>query len=380
MSKGHVLVTGGAGFIGSHLVDLLLGRGYQVTVLDCLLEQVHGDHEKDADGWPTYLNPHARRIKANILDDGAFAKSLKGVTHLVHLAASVGVGQSMSNIFDYTRNNTLAAALMLDVLSKGRHSVKRMAVASSMSIYCEGEYRVPGHERRVAPQLRSLEQLIEKQWDLREHGEVLQPVPTTEEKALQPASIYAINKRDHEEMFLSVGRALGIPTVALRLFNVYGSRQALSNPYTGVAAIFISRLLNHQPPLIFEDGMQRRDFVHVSDVAKAFCAALETDKPIYDAFNVGSGHSITVKDIANTLARLLGKTIAPTILNKYRVGDIRHCFADIKKIERHLGVRPQQDFEDGMAELIEWVESSIHKPADRSERTFAELAENRLVV
>ena len=236
MSKGHVLVTGGAGFIGSHLVDLLLGRGYQVTVLDCLLEQVHGDHEKDADGWPTYLNPHARRIKANILDDGAFAKSLKGVTRAP--ACDYGEGES--------------------------------GAVSGASL------------RNCA----SLEQLIEKQWDLREHGEVLQPVPTTEEKALQPASIYAINKRDHEEMFLSVGRALGIPTVALRLFNVYGSRQALSNPYTGVAAIFISRLLNHQPPLIFEDGMQRRDFVHISDVAKAFCAALETDKPIYDAFNV----------------------------------------------------------------------------------------------
>jgi dTDP-L-rhamnose 4-epimerase len=378
-NQGHVLVTGGAGFIGSHLVDALLERGFEVTVLDCLLEQVHGDSEKDADGWPIYLNPGARRIKGDIRVDGVFAAALKGVTHLAHLAASVGVGQSMTNIVDYTSNNTMTAAVMLDVLTKIPHTVERIVVASSMSIYGEGEYRIPSSGRIVAPSLRPHEQLPEKQWELMIDGEHLEPIATTEMKPLQPASIYAVNKRDHEEMFLCVGRALHIPTVALRLFNVYGSRQALSNPYTGVAAIFISRLLNDQPPLVFEDGMQRRDFVHVSDVANAFLAALESSQQLWEVFNVGSGQSITVNEIAYTLARLLRKNIAPTILNKYRIGDIRHCFADVKKLGEQLGVWPQRNFEEGMSELIEWV-GGVQTPADRSELSLAELAENRLVI
>ena len=379
MGKGRVLVTGGAGFIGSHLVDALLERGFDVSVLDCLLPQVHGDAERDADGWPLYLDPRAKRIKGDILDDGVFGNSLDGITHLAHLAAAVGVGQSMTNIVDYTRNNTIAAAVILETLSKGRHTIGRIAVASSMSIYGEGGYRSPATRRSLAPPLRSHEQLRQKQWELSEGSEVLVPIPTTEDKPLQPASIYAINKRDHEEMFLSVGRALGIPTVALRLFNAYGSRQALGNPYTGVAAIFITRLLNDQPPLVFEDGEQKRDFVHVRDVADAFATVLESDQPVWDAFNVGSGQAVTVNAIAHTLARLLHKNIAPEILGKHRVGDIRHCFADIAKIERAFGVRPKRSFEDGMEELIRWV-ATARKPVDRSERSMTELNDNKLIV
>jgi len=379
MAKGHVLVTGGAGFIGSHLVDLLLARGFDVTVLDCLLEQVHGDAERDADGWPVYLNPAARRIKGNILDDGVFESALTGITHLAHLAASVGVGQSMTNIVDYTRNNTMAAAIMLEVLSRTEHSVKRMAVASSMSIYGEGQYVDAKTGRPVMPDMRDHSQLEAHRWELSRDGAELRPVPTSEDKLLQPASIYAVNKRDHEEMFLAVGRALKIPTIALRLFNAYGSRQALSNPYTGVAAIFISRLLNDQPPIVFEDGEQRRDFVHVLDVANAFASVLESDLTVWETCNVGSGQARTVNEIAMTLARLLRKNIAPTILNQYRVGDIRHCFADTSKLERLFGIKPQQDFEAGMAQLIEWVET-VSRPQDRSQQSLAELTRSRLVV
>lgn len=379
MAKGHVLVTGGAGFIGSHLVDLLLARGFDVTVLDCLLEQVHGDAERDADGWPVYLNPAARRIKGNILDDGVFESALTGITHLAHLAASVGVGQSMTNIVDYTRNNTMAAAIMLEVLSRSEHTVKRMAVASSMSIYGEGQYVDAKTGRPVMPEMRDHSQLEAHRWELSRDGAELRPVPTSEDKLLQPASIYAVNKRDHEEMFLAVGRALRIPTIALRLFNAYGSRQALSNPYTGVAAIFISRLLNDQPPIIFEDGEQRRDFVHVLDVANAFASVLESDLTVWETCNVGSGQARTVNEIAMTLARLLRKNIAPTILNQYRVGDIRHCFADTSKLERLFGIKPQQDFEAGMAQLIEWVET-VSRPRDRSQQSLAELTRSRLVV
>ncbi|WP_336057404.1 NAD-dependent epimerase/dehydratase family protein [Nitratireductor sp. CH_MIT9313-5] len=378
MSKGHVLVTGGAGFIGSHLVDRLLERGFRVTVLDCLLPQVHGDAELDAEGWPIYLNPKARRIRGNVLDDGVFEASLKGITHLAHLAASVGVGQSMTNIVDYTRNNTLAAASILEVLSRGRHKIRRIAVASSMSIYGEGEY-VDDKDKRVAAPMRTRSQLEAHQWELHAQGKPLTPVPTAEDKPLAPGSIYAINKRDHEEMFLAVGAALDIPVVALRLFNAYGSRQALSNPYTGVAAIFISRLLNDQPPLVFEDGEQRRDFVHVHDVADAFATVLDTEDPRSGAYNVGSGKAVTVNEIARLLARLLGKNIAPEILQQYRVGDIRHCFADISQIERDFGFAPKRDFETGMSELIEWV-TQARKPVDRAAESLAELRKSRLVV
>ena len=375
----HILITGGAGFIGSHLTDAMLARGYRVTVLDNLSPQVHADGEMDADGWPTYLDPRARRIKGDLLDEGVFEAALEGVTHLAHLAASVGVGQSMTNIVDYTRNNVMTAAVMLEVLSQRPHTIQRMAVASSMSIYGEGDYIRPSTNTHVTADVRPHAQLEARQWEIMIDGEELEPVPTAEDKLLQPNSIYAVNKRDHEEMFLSVGRALQIPTVALRLFNAYGSRQALSNPYTGVAAIFISRLLNDQPPLVFEDGRQMRDFVHVQDVARAFATVLDSDRQTWDVFNVGSGTPISVNEIAAILARLLGKNIAPEVLNRYRVGDIRHCFGDISRIERAYGFKPERDMETGMAELIDWV-SRTKPPVDRSAESLAELARGKLVV
>ena len=375
----HILITGGAGFIGSHLVDAMLARGYRVSVLDNLSPQVHADGEMDAEGWPIYLDRRARRIKGDILDEGVFEAALDGVTHLAHLAASVGVGQSMTNIVDYTRNNVMAAAVMLEVLSQKPHTVERIAVASSMSIYGEGDYIRPSTHAHVTADVRPHAQLEARQWEIMVDGEELEPVPTAEDKLLRPNSIYAVNKRDHEGMFLSVGRALQIPTVALRLFNAYGSRQALSNPYTGVAAIFISRLLNDQPPLVFEDGRQMRDFVHVQDVARAFATVLDSDRETWDVFNVGSGVPISVNEIAGVLARLLGKNIAPEVLNRYRVGDIRHCFGDIAKIEQAYDFRPERDMETGMEELIAWV-SRAKTPLDRSAECLAELARGKLVV
>ncbi|MGX8271831.1 NAD-dependent epimerase/dehydratase family protein [Brevundimonas diminuta] len=375
----HILITGGAGFIGSHLVDAMLARGYRVTVLDSLSPQVHGDAELDADGWPVYLDARARRIKGDLLEDGVFEAALDGVTHLAHLAASVGVGQSMTNIVDYTRNNVMAAAVVLETLSQRPHTVERIAVASSMSIYGEGDYVRPSTGAHVTTDIRPHAQLEARHWDLMVDGEPLEPCPTPEEKLLQPNSIYAVNKRDHEEMFLSVGRALRIPTVALRLFNAYGSRQALSNPYTGVAAIFISRLMNDQPPLVFEDGRQMRDFVHVQDVAEAFATVLDDDREIWDVFNVGSGAPVSINEIAGVLARLLGKNIAPEVLNRYRVGDIRHCFGDISKIERTFGFTPRRSMDEGMEELISWV-SHTRAPIDRSAESLEQLSRGRLVV
>lgn len=379
MSHKHFLITGGAGFIGSHLTNMLVEKGFEVTVYDCLLPQVHGDHPMDESGWPTYLNKKAHRIRAEICSGNSFQEALKGVTHLVHLAASVGVGQSMHNIVEYTNNNSLSTAFILELLAKSNHTVERMAIASSMAIYGEGEYYSKERNCLVSPDPRSFDQLKEKKWELYEDdGELLAPVPTTEKKVLKPASIYAINKRDHEEMFLVVGQALGIPTIALRLFNVYGSHQALSNPYTGVAAIFIARLLNDQPPLVFEDGKQRRDFVHVSDVSRAFMTVLLADNRIWDVFNVGSGKSVTVSEIAESLAKLLEKNIAPEILETYRVGDVRHCFADIQKIDKVFGFKPEKEFMQGMLELTEWVKT-CPKPIDNTQKSLSELKKNKLL-
>ena len=378
MKTKHALITGGAGFIGSHLADALLARGFEVTVLDALLPQVHADGELDAEGWPVYLNRKVHRIRGSAGDAKVFAGALRSITHVAHLAASVGVGQSMTNVVDYTRNNVMTAAVMLEVLARKRHTVERLAVASSMSIYGEGEYVDASGERRPA-EVRTRAQLRDKQWDPVYQGERLKPIPTHESKPLEPGSIYAINKRDHEEMFLTMGRALHIPTIALRLFNAYGSRQALSNPYTGVAAIFISRLLNDQPPLIFEDGEQKRDFVHVGDVANAFATVLDSDKPVWDVFNVGSGDAISIRQIAQLLGGMLHKDIAPTILNESRVGDVRHCFADISKLQRTFGLAAPRKFRAGAEELIEWVRRA-KKPVDRGSASLRELRERGLVV
>ena len=364
----HALVTGGAGFIGSHLVDDLIDDGFKVTVLDALLPQVHADGDNDADGWPTYLNPKAIRIKGDILESGLVANILEGgVTHLVHTAASVGVGQSATDPYFYTQNNDLGAAVIMEALNNTqRHSLQRMVVASSMSIYGEGAYVAPGGGLQDRVRERTMEQLKNRQWEVTDGaGNPFSPVPTAENKVLEPASIYALGKYVHERMFLVHGKARGIPTVALRLFNAYGSRQALSNPYTGVCAIFIGRLLNDQAPMINEDGEQKRDFVHVKDVTNAFMHAITSDLEIWDAFNVGSGEAITVNRVARVLAEKLHKNIAPEITNKYRVGDIRHCFANVAKMHRVFGWCPKRRFEDGMPELIDWVRKAP-MPVDRT--------------
>ena len=353
----RVLITGGAGFIGSHLCDTLLYQGYEVTVLDNLLPQVHADGDNWTSGWPKYLDQRVRCVYANA-GSYDFKFALEGQDYLVHLAASVGVGQSMEDISFYTSNNTQVAANMLQVINDlpADKRPKRIAVASSMSVYGEGMYETKWRKLEDNLPLRNPVNLAEKKFELQDGvGNVFRPIPTTEKKVLAPASIYAIGKRDHEEMFLTMGRAWRIPTVALRLFNAYGSRQALSNPYTGVAAIFIGRLLNDLAPRIFEDGEQMRDFVHVKDVANAFFMALDNDGEIYDAFNVGSGEAVSVNYIAKTLAQKLGKNIAPEVTNQFRVGDIRHCFADINKIRNVIGWQPVNKFNDGMEELISWV-------------------------
>jgi len=370
----NILITGGAGFIGSHIADALIERGHRVRVLDALVPQVHETRTR-----PDYLNPEAELIVADVCDRDAMRNALDGVDVLFHEAAAVGVGQSMYEIQRYVETNTLGGAVLLDVLANEKHTVRKLIVASSMSIYGEGTYRC-AHCGPIFPHLRDEGQLSARDWEMHcpDCGMTVNPEPTPEEKPLYPTSIYAVTKRDHEEMFLCVGQAYGIPTVALRYFNVYGPRQALSNPYTGVAAIFSSRLLNNNPPVIYEDGLQSRDFVHVSDIVQANLLAMERPEADYQAFNVGTGQVTTVLDVARLLSQELGKEITPHIEGRFRQGDIRHCFADIGKIQRELGYAPQVRFEDGIPELVRWVRKQTAE--DRFEQVEQELAAKSLVV
>jgi len=368
-----VLVTGGAGFIGSHTIDCLLHRGHSVRVLDALVEQVHGQKEAP----PIYLDPRAELMAGRVEDPAAVAEALEDVESVIHLASAVGVGQSMYQIVDYCTTNVLGTATLLQTIVDRKLVVKSFVIASSMSAYGEGRYRTPDG-RLVNPQIRTEAQLARGDWELRDmNGETLQPVPTDEEKPFHPTSVYAINKRDQEEMCLSVGSAYGIPTTALRLFNVYGPRQALSNPYTGVAAIFCARLLNDQPPLIFEDGLQRRDFVHVQDVARAFVSAAERPVP-GEAINIGSGDALSVAEIAEILALEMKKTIRPQLLGRYRRGDIRHCFAEISKARRCLDWEPSKTFRQGIPELVEWVQTQ-RNVRDHVDSAWSELEQRGLL-
>lgn len=368
--NAHILVTGGAGFIGSHLCRELLNAGYRVRALDALDAQVHGDAQR-----PSYLESDVELIQGDVCDPDAVRNALRGVDMVCHLAAKVGVGQSMYEMARYTEVNELGTAILLEEMTSA--DIRRLLVASSMSIYGEGLTRLGS--RIFEPAQRQLSQLKAGQWELLSPGgEVLEPIPTPETKSPSLTSVYALNKYVQERMCLIWGQAYGRDVTAMRFFNVYGPDQALSNPYTGVLAIFGSRLLNGRPAMIFEDGLQRRDFVHVTDVARACRLALESDAAAGHAINIGSGQSRSVEDVAKTLARAMGRNdITPHITGKYRAGDIRHCFADIGLARTLLGFEPQVEFEDGIGELVEWLLGQI--ATDSVEQATDELSRRGLV-
>jgi dTDP-L-rhamnose 4-epimerase len=359
-----ILVTGGAGFIGSHVADELLARGHQVRILDALVEQVHDGAE-----WPEHLSPESELIVGDVRDRSLVREALDGGDAVVHLAARVGVGQSMYEIDEYVSANTHGTAVLLEALLD--RPVGKLVVASSMSIYGEGLYRpVPAAERRRSD-------LESRRWEpLGPDGDPRTPLPTPETKECANSSVYALTKYDQERLCLVYGSAYDVPAVALRFFNVYGPRQALSNPYTGVLAIFASRLLNGNAPLVYEDGEQRRDFVNVKDVARACALALERGGADGLPVNIGSGHSVSVNEIARALAAVLGSDVEPEVTGKYRVGDIRHCFADISRARDLLGFEPQVSLEDGMRELAEWLQTQT--ASDRVEAATAELVSRGL--
>ncbi|HXE13927.1 MAG TPA: NAD-dependent epimerase/dehydratase family protein [Bryobacteraceae bacterium] len=366
-----VLITGGAGFIGSHVANELLAHGYRVRVLDALASQVHGADRKR----PCYLHEDVELIRGDIRDADVLDRALNGVVAVYHFVALVGVGQSMYQIEQYTSVNNLGTAMLLERVAKKR--IRKLIVASSMSVYGEGLYELPSGEICTTAG-RTVEQLRCHEWEMKTSGgQVLRPLPTPEWKTPALASIYALSKFDQEQMCLITGRAYGVPTVALRFFNVYGPNQALSNPYTGVLAIFASRLLNNQRPMIFEDGAQLRDFVSVYDVARACRLALESDAADV-AVNIGSGETITIRQIAERLAAVLDKDVEPEITGNYRVGDIRHCYPDISLAKKVLGYSPAVTLELGLEDLAAWL--SEQQAHDNFQEMQAELAGRGLVV
>ena len=367
----YVLITGGAGFIGSHVADCLLRAGHTVRALDNLCLQVHPDGSR-----PDYLDPEAELIQGDVRDKRIVEKSLKNTDAVIHLAAAVGVGQSMYEIDHYTDVNNRGTAVLLECLI--RRPVERLVIASSMSIYGEGLYqRNDGSFLEDCE--RTISQLRNADWEVHdEQGQTVNPVPTPESKKPCLSSVYALSKYDQERLCLMIGRTYDIPVVALRFFNAYGTRQALTNPYTGVLAIFASRLLNNRPPLIFEDGRQRRDFVSVYDIAEACRLTLEKPEAAGQVFNIGSGRPFSIREVARKLAHAMNKDIEPEIIGRYRAGDIRHCYADISRARDILGYRSKVWLESGLQELAEWLQGQHVQ--DHAEKASAELAARGLTL
>lgn len=367
----RVLVTGGAGFIGSHIVDLLVEEGYDVRVLDSFAQQVHNGE------IPDYLNPRAEYVVGDVRDRETVVDVLEGVDMVSHQASAVGVAQSMYEIQHYADANVTGTATLLDVLVNEDHEIDKLAVASTMSNYGEGLYECDDCGE-VRPTERPEEQMEQEDWEQRcpHCGDVVEPVPTPESAELRPTSIYAQTKRDQEEMSRLIGRTYGIDTVALRYFNVFGPRQSLDNPYTGIPAIFSSRIKNGNPPLIYEDGKQSRDFIYVGDVARANRLALE--HPVSgDVLNIGTGNPQTVLDVAETLLEAYGADMSPQVTGQYRAGDIRHCLADPSRAQDLIGFRPKTSFQEGVQHLVDWGRGK--EASDKFEDAAEELDQEGIV-
>lgn len=374
----RILITGGAGFIGSHTADLLLSHGYDVTIIDNLEPQVHGSFHNNI---PEYLNPKAKVVINTIRDKELLKKLLGECDAVLHLAALVGVGQSMYEPTRYIDTNTGGTAELLEQMITYGHNVEKVVVASSMSIYGEGKYECRSCGRHVHPGVRDEKALKARKWDhlCPSCSSPLESLPTSEDTDPRPMSIYALSKRHQEEMSLLMGETYGLPTVALRYFNVYGSRQSLMNPYTGACAIFSSRILSGNPPYIFEDGHQVRDFVHVKDVAWANLLALERNEANYQAINIGTGKPTSILELAQTLTRLCSSEIKPQISGEYRKGDIRHCYAETSRARNVMGFEASINLEEGLSELAKWARLKDWGRTDLFNQALQELREKRLI-
>lgn len=368
-----VLVTGGMGFIGSHLCKELLNLGHDVRVVDNLNPQVHGE---TAD--PGLVLPReVEFILGDVRDSDCLRRALKEVEVVFHLAAETGVGQSMYQIHRYMDCNVGGTAQLFEAIVNQRCEVAKVIIASSRAVYGEGAGECVNCGE-VYPDLRTPKDLAAGNWEVQCPlcGRRVKPIPTREDKPLRPGSVYAISKRVQEDLALCIGPAYNVPVVALRFFNVYGSGQSLTNPYTGIITIFASRMKEGKPPLIYEDGKETRDFVHVYDVVQGCILAMRTDKANYQVFNIGSGTFLSILDMARIMGREFGVNLEPEIIGKYRVGDIRHCTADLTKAQQLLGYEPKIDFSEGIREFLIWARE--RESEDKLELATRELEERRL--
>lgn len=366
----QVLVTGGAGFIGSHLVDELVSRGHRVRVLDSLDPEAHGH---DA-GWPSYANPEAEYIRGDVRDRCALHAALRGVDVVFHYAAAVGSGISMHRIRRYVEINAGGTANLLELLEEPDVRPRKLIVPSSMTAMGEGTYRCQAHGV-FYPIGRPAEQLARGRWEVAcpTCGADTAALGMVEDRPLRPTSIYGLTKKDQEEMCLMIGRARRLPTVSFRYFSVYGRRQSMSNPYTGVLARFATRVISGSPPLVFEDGRQLKDCIHVSDVVAAALQAMETANGDYEVYNLGGGRPISVGEIAETICREAGGAVAPELTGTWRVSDARHGWSDNSKAESRLSWRPRVSFEEGVADLVDWLRALPRERIERSVETFVRL-------
>ncbi|MFX1328700.1 MAG: GDP-mannose 4,6-dehydratase [Promethearchaeota archaeon] len=372
-----VLITGGAGFIGSHLADTLIDqKGYEISILDILEEQVHGkiDHP------PDYLNEKVKFFKGSVTEYKKLENLVMENDIIFHLAAVVGVGQSMYQIEKYIYNNILGLANLLDILVNDKHNVEKVIIASSNTVYGEGKSQCI-ECGVIFPKLRSLNQLKRKDWEINcpKCGSKIKPLLTDENSPYNPSSIYAFSKEAQEKMSLMICNTYGIKTSILRFFLVYGTRQALSNPYTGVCTIFSTRALYGKPPIIFEDGKQSRDFVNVKDVCQALILAMERSAANGEIFNVGTGIPLKIKEVAEIILKKINPELKPIYNQQYRVGDIRHCVADISKIKNKLGYMPTLAFKEGIDDLIDWIKTQIDNIQKPSQKAIQELIEKGLL-
>lgn len=373
----NILITGGAGFIGSHLADKLVNNDYHVRIFDNLSEQIHG---AGAD-WPEHLKrDNIELVRGDICDRETLGHALKGVNVVVHLASETGVGQSMYEIEKYVYANIQGTAILLDLLAQHKGQVEKIVLSSSRAIYGEGKYEC-SECGVMFPPPREPEQLSRASWELDcpNCARELKCIPTSEDSLPSPASIYAVTKLSQEQLLASFGKSHNVPYSILRYQNVYGPRQSLNNPYTGILSIFSSRILNGNQIQIFEDGKESRDFVFIDDVVQATILAIENKTTAETIFNVGTGEPTSVMKIATILCEKLGAKQTPVVIEQSRVGDIRHCYANLDAINRALGYEPQYDIEKGLARFVEWVVGE-ELPVDKSDKALDELKKKNLFV
>ncbi len=368
-NKGHALVTGGAGLIGSHIVDLLIEKGYEVTILDNL------DGETHPKGKPKWLNPSARFLQGDVRNDADIRKALQGIRFVFHQAAFGGFTEKVSHYVDVNVGGT---ARIFEQLATGKFSVEKMVVASSQAIYAEGAYEC-GEDGAQFPPVRLLAQLRKKEWDplCPKCGKRLKPSLTSEEKLREGETPYALTKEFEERLALSCGKQLGLPVVGLRYAVTYGPRQSVFNPYTGVVSVFSTRILNNLAPVVYEDGEQTRDFIFAGDVAKANLVAMESDKANFQVFNVGTGKANSIATLARCLSSIYGKTIEPDIRGEFRIGDVRHILLNASKL-RQLGFSASVDLSEGLSRFAEWIK--VQGPVEEYfTRAYDHLKRKRIV-